>query len=145
MQDSNESQEQSTERSAPDFGAEIRNAQQTGDFDFVLDTAKKSKEMLTGFRDTVQRGTYPGRDADVIAQGLNFLDNMVAQAAAQIDGLKRAEKQMKAQMKAALENKNRAANAQPATPLAVVDPEQPPKPPEEPQPDAPAPEVPPSA
>lgn len=112
--------EQSPAPSGPDFNQEVRNAQMSGDYDFVLDTAKKSHAMLVDFRDTVKRATFLGKDAACIAQGLNFLENMVAQSASQIDGLKRAEKQTREQIKAALRNQGKSK-------MAVVGPETPPE------------------
>lgn len=88
--------------SAPvDFGKEMRQAQATGDFDFVLNTAKNSHRMLLDFRDVIAEARYAGKHATAIAMGLNFLENMISQSAGQISALKRAEKESEQAMKAA--------------------------------------------
>lgn len=133
MPDSNEPQEPSTAPSGPDFNQEVNKAQATGDFDFVLETAKKSREMISSFRDAVLRASYPGRDAGPIAQGLQLLDTMVAQSAANIEGLKRAEKQTKEQMRAALKAKTVVRPSVVDGPELPADP--PTVPPEDPKPE----------
>lgn len=85
---------------APDFNSAYRKAQVTGDFDFVLDTAKKSHKMLIDFRDSVRSAKFPGADSQSVALGLNFLEQMIASAAAQLAALKNSEKQTTAALKA---------------------------------------------
>lgn len=102
----------------PDFNQELRNAQKTGDFDFVLDTAKKSHRMLTDFRDAVRGASYSGATAPAISMGLNFLENMISNSAGQISALKQAEKQTREALKASLK-----AKENPGVPIGVVEPE----------------------
>lgn len=107
----------------PDFRQELRNAKATGDFDFVIETAKKSHRMLLDFRDAICGGSFDGKYASALAMGLNFLENMIGSAAAQVTGLKNAEKQTREAIRNAAKNK---------APLNVVDPNKPaePTPPE---------------
>ena len=77
---------------APDFSAAIDQAKDTGDFNFVLNTAKQSYKMMVDFRDAVLRAQYAGRDSTAIAMGLNFLNSMVNQASTQLNVLKQTEK-----------------------------------------------------
>ncbi len=100
MQGSNGSQGPSHAPSGqPDFGAELRNAQQTGDFEFVLNTAKGSHKMLVDFRHAVRNAKFPGDVSQAVAMGLNFLDNMIVQASGQINALKQAAKATNEAMK----------------------------------------------
>lgn len=120
MTEQNGSQGPSNEPLAPDFNHELNQARTTGDFDFVLHTAKQSDRMLREFRDAVMRASFPGRDTGPVAMGVNFLDKMIEQSAGQLNALKRAEKESKAALK-------------------VVGPEEPQVPPETPQaPEAPS-------
>jgi hypothetical protein len=93
--------EQSSEPLA-DFGKALDDARTTGDFDFVLDTAKKSHQMLLDFRDAVQDADFKGRQSAPVAQGLNFIDNMINQAnqaSSQLEALKRASKAARSEAK----------------------------------------------
>ena len=85
---------------APDYNAEIRKAQETGDFAFVFEMAKQSHRMLVDFRDVIKRADFSGADTATIATGLNFLENMIIQSSGQINALKRAEKESQAAVKA---------------------------------------------
>ena len=131
MLESNGSQGPSHAPSGPDFNAEFRQAQETGDYDFVLRTAHQSHKMLLDLRDAVKAAMYPGRSAQAIAMGLNFIENMIGQAAGQLSALRQAEKQTRD----ALKSGNKASN------LEVVGPEKPDEPPAE-APQEPAPEQP---
>ena len=120
MQESNGSQAPSQ---GLDFNQAFRKAKVTGDFDFVLDTAKKSHKMLLDFRNVVCHAKFAGADAHSVAMGLNFLENMIANSAGQLSALKQTEKETRDAMKA----ENGAV---------------PKKPPEDPTPDpAPSPEA----
>lgn len=99
MTDSNETSGQSQEP-LPDFRNEFQKAQVTGDYDFVLDTARKSYGMLVDFKKAIEEATIPGRDSTAVAMGLNFLTNMIAQASGQVQAFKRAEKESKEAIKA---------------------------------------------
>lgn len=118
MQDSNVP---SAPLRAPDFSQEIRKAESTGDYDFVLETARESHKMFLNFRDAILSAQYTGKQSHAIALGLNFLDNMVSNSQAQIDGLKKAEKQTRDAMKAALKTKGE-------TSMKIIDPEVPAEP-----------------
>lgn len=96
-----ESNGQSVQSPAPDFKGALKEAKSSGDFDFVLRTAKDSDRMLREFKQAVLMTSFAGRDARAVAMGLNFLDNMMAQSAAQIEQLKRAEKATREAFKAA--------------------------------------------
>jgi hypothetical protein len=102
------SQEQLKE---PDFNEELRRAQATGDFDFVLETAKQSSLMLRDFRAAILNAKFLGRESGSIAMGVNFLDKMIQQSSAQFDVLKRAEKETREALKQAA-----AANGGPEKP-----------------------------
>lgn len=79
--------------SAPvDFNAQVAQAQETGNFNVVLDTAMKSKKMLVEFRDAVRNAPFDGKDCASVAMGLNFLDNMVNNASQQLAMLKQTAK-----------------------------------------------------
>lgn len=93
MQESNESQAPSTE-SLPtqDFSSALNQATKTGDFDFVLATAKNSHKMLTDFREAIHRTTVSGDDVVFVAMGLSFLDQMIVQSSNQLNVLKQAAK-----------------------------------------------------
>ena len=123
MPDLPESQEPSPAQGsdAPDFNQELKNAQASGDFDFVLDTAKKSHRMLTDFEDAIKRASYAGKDAAAIAMGLQFLANMIANSAGQVAALKQAEKQTQAAMREAAKK----AKENPGVPIGVVQPDAP--------------------
>lgn len=97
MQDSSEPQAPSQ---GPDFNRELREAQRTGDFDSVLAAGKQSHTFFVEFRDLVSRAQFPGTSARTMAAGLNFLESCIANAASQLDGLKRLEKQTKERLKA---------------------------------------------
>lgn len=111
MPESNAPQEQSP---APDFNEDIKAAQQTGDFNYVLDTAKKSHRMLVDFRDAIHAAVYPGKIAPAIAMGLNFLENMIANSANQLTALKQAEKETREALK-------KAAREKPQDPAPVTE------------------------
>lgn len=98
----------------PDFNQELKNAQQTGDFDFVLDTAKKSHRMLTDFETAIKHASFQGDEAAAVAMGLQFLANMIANSAGQINALKQAEKQTREAMRAAA--KKSQENPEPESP-----------------------------
>lgn len=100
--ESNDMPEQSPER---DFKKDLQMAQSTGDFDYVLDTARKSHKMLTDFRDAIRTAEFPGKETAAVAIGLNFLDNMIANASGQLNALKQAEKQTREALKKALKEK----------------------------------------
>lgn len=115
---------------APDFNQDLREAQRTGDFDYVLETAKKTHQMFLDFRNAIKQAQYRGADAHAIAMGLNFLENMINNSSGQLGALKQAEKQTREALKASLKNNG--------TPLAVVEPvgpEEPETPPPPPVPD----------
>ena len=97
MQGSNGSQAPSQ---GPDFNLELRRAQQTGDFKFVINTAKASHKMLVDLRDAIRHATFPGTDSMAIAQGLNFVDNLIANAAGQVNALKQTERATQEALKA---------------------------------------------
>lgn len=92
MQESNGSQGPSIAPSGPDFNAELSKAQASGDFDFVLTTARNSHRMLVDFREAVLTATFTGRDAQTIAVGLQFLGKMIENSASQLQMLKLTEK-----------------------------------------------------
>lgn len=71
-----------------DFAQELRRAQQTGDYEFVVTTAKQSHKMLVDFKAAVENATFEGRDSAHVAMGLNFVSNMIVQAANQVKLLK---------------------------------------------------------
>jgi len=98
MTENNGSQEHST---APDFNAAIAQAQADGNFDFVLETAKKSKAMLVNFREAILSASFPGRDSAHIAMGVNFLDGMIRNAEQQLAMLKQTAKATKEAIDAA--------------------------------------------
>lgn len=85
---------------APDFNAALANAQRTGDFEYVLRTAKDTSKMLRDFRDGILAASYPGVYSRPIAMGLNFLDNMVIQADGQLAALKQTAKTTKEALEA---------------------------------------------
>lgn len=89
MSDQNGSQEHST---APDYNQAMIQARETGDFDFVLKTAKDSKKMLEDFRDAILRSRFEGRDSTALAMGLNFITSMVQNATQQLAALKQTAK-----------------------------------------------------
>lgn len=123
MQESNGSEPQapSTAPSGRDFGNDLKHAQMSGDYEFVIDTARKSHALLIDFRETIKRSQFPGKEAATIAQGLNFLENMILQSSSQLEGLKRAEKQAREQIKAALKLKKE-------NPMQVIEPQGPEEP-----------------
>lgn len=131
MQESNGSQGPSH---APDFNQELQQAQATGDFDFVLETAKKSHKMLLDFRDVVKNASYSGSDAPAVAMGLNFLENMIANSASQLNTLKQTEKATREALKAAIKAQKNGEPTPGQQPLAVLDPEKPADPPLPPPP-----------
>jgi hypothetical protein len=71
-----------------DFNSAVSAAQQSGDFDFVLQTAKSSKKMLVDFREAVLMASFHGSQSAAVAMGLNFLDGMIRQAESQLQFLK---------------------------------------------------------
>lgn len=111
----------------PDFNAELRQAQATGDFEYVLNTAKASQKMMVDFRDAIRGSSFEGRFVTAVAQGLSFLENMVVQASGQVNALKQAAKATNEAMKA----------AQKEPKMHIEDPEKPPETPEA-QPEAPS-------
>lgn len=88
----------------PDFNAALQEAQQTGDFAFVIKTAKESQEMIRSFHEAVVNASYPGKYASAVAMGVNLLQSMVSQSAAQLEMLKRTEKVTREAIKAAQKN-----------------------------------------
>ncbi len=113
MQESNELPVQSP---APDFNEKLKEAQNTGDFDFVLETSKRSHKMLIDFRDCIARAEYPGKDCPAISMGLNFIENMIQNSAGQISALKQTEKQTREAMKAALKAQKGGPETPPQAP-----------------------------
>lgn len=101
MPESNGSQVQSHE---PNFKDAYHEAVSTGDFSFVLKTAKESHRMLVDFKAAVSNASFSGRDAGAIGCGLQFMDNLINQAAAQVDQLKRTEKMTRDAIRAAQKN-----------------------------------------
>ena len=63
------------------------------DYDFQIKQAKQSKAFLMAFRDAVSAQGYPGKECATIAQGLHFLETMIAQASAQVDHFTRLAKE----------------------------------------------------
>src|ERR1041385_8488511 len=98
MQDSKNGQPAPS--NVPDFNRELQKAQATGDFDFVLETAKQSHKMLLDFRDAIQEASFQGRKSAVVATGLNFLENMITQSAGNMNALKQTERATREAMKA---------------------------------------------
>lgn len=90
----------------PDFNAKLKEAQANGDYDFVMNTAKQSHRMLVDFQDVIAKAQFQGRDAQIVAMGLNFIINMIGQSAGQLQALKRAEKESKEAVKSALQSKS---------------------------------------
>jgi len=131
MQEKNGSQGPSTEHS-PDFNQELGRAQQTGDFNFVMQTARNSHKMLVDLKDAILRASFPGRDCVPVAMGLNFISNMIGQASVQLQMLKQTEKETRNALKAN------------GSPTEVVGPEKPDTPEEPPTtpPEPPVPEIP---
>ena len=105
----------SIEPSAPNFQAEFHKAQASGNYDFVLKTAKDSERMLREFRAAILAASFPGRESGPIAMGVNFLDKMLDQALGQVNALKRAEKESREALRG---KKN-------GTPTDVIGPEEP--------------------
>lgn len=91
MPDSNGSSEQSTAHT-PDFGRELEKAKASGDFEFIIRTAKDSHKMLVDFRDAIANADFKGHQSTEVAQGLNFIAGMINQAAAQLEAIKRVSK-----------------------------------------------------
>ena len=91
--------------------------------------------MLIDFRDVIKSAKYAGSDAPAIAMGLNFLENMIASSAGQINALKQAERQTREALKAAVKAKSNGSDPEKPT-------EQSPEPPPPPAPPSPTPEDP---
>ena len=89
-----------------DFNRALSEAQQSGDFEFIFQTAKDSDKMLRDFKQAVLTSSFFGRDTRAIAMGLQFLDNMITQSANQLEQLKRTEKVTREAIKAAQKNRN---------------------------------------
>jgi len=66
----------------------------------VINTAKASHKMLVDLRDAIRHATFPGTDSMAIAQGLNFVDNLIANAAGQVNALKQTERATQEALKA---------------------------------------------
>ena len=64
---------------APDFNDAVQQAQTSGDYDFVIETAKKSKKMLVDFHSAILSTQFSGREVASDAMGINFLENMIRQ------------------------------------------------------------------
>ena len=139
MAEQNDQPEPSTEPLAPDFEKHFRQAQATGDFEYVMNTAKQSDRMIRDFRAAVMNAQFPGRESGPVAMGINFLDKMIQQSAGQMNALKRAERESKDAVKAALNSHKNGG------PMSIIDPEQPTQPPENPAPEPPAPDATPEA
>jgi hypothetical protein len=86
---------------AVDFAQEMRKAQSSGDFDFVMSTAKQSQKMLVDFKEAIESASFDGRSSAAIAMGLNFLVNMIAQATQQVKLLKQTAQATREAIKAA--------------------------------------------
>ena len=82
----------STPPSTIDFNEVIKQAQQSGDYAFLITTAEQTQDMLVDFRDAIQQGTFPGTVAVATAMGLKFIDQMVVQSAQQLEKLRQAAK-----------------------------------------------------
>lgn len=78
---------------APDFNNAVNEARQSGDFDFVIKTAKETHRAMVDFRNAVAEAKFPGSQAACVAIGLNIISNFIAQADAQVQGFKRMEKE----------------------------------------------------
>jgi len=65
----------------------------------TLGEIQATHDMLVGFRKGIRAGTYAGDHLIHIAQGLQFLDNMVAQSQGQLEMAIRMEKEMRAKEK----------------------------------------------
>lgn len=90
---------------APDFERDLRQAQSTGDFDFVIETAKKSHRLMTDFYAVIENATFSGKDVETVAMGLRFMAKMIENSASQINGLKQAERATREALKASLKTK----------------------------------------
>lgn len=105
---------------APDFSGALSEAQQSGDFEYIMRTARDSDKMLRDFKQAVLVSSFQGSSTRAIAMGLQFLDNMISQSANQIEQLKRTEKLTREAIKAANRGKTHEMN--------VVGPEDQPEP-----------------
>ena len=63
----------------------------------TLREIQQTHEMLVGFRKGIKSGTFSGEHIVHVAQGMAFLDNMVAQSQGQYEMAIRVEKEMKKQ------------------------------------------------
>lgn len=86
------------------FNDAFQEAQATGDFSFVLKTARDSERMLRDFRQAVLTASFAGRDSFAIGTGLNFLESLIVQSAAQVKNIGRTEKETREAIKAARRN-----------------------------------------
>ena len=91
--DSTESKEQSPEPSPQSNGGAVV---PTPGRSVTLGEIQATHDMLVGFRKGIKQGSFTGDHLIQIAQGLQFLDNMVAQSQGQLEMAIRMEKEMKA-------------------------------------------------
>lgn len=93
----NGSQAQSTEHfNGNAYEAELKKAQESGDFTSILNAAKESYRMLAEFRGAILRAKITGGDAKAIATGLLLLDQMVATADGNVQTLRQTAEAVKA-------------------------------------------------